>query len=58
MARGEGYENDLVKYAEAITRGWTVLPVSPRMIQTGAAVRYLAQLLQTHSLIVIVRAQA
>lgn len=35
--RGEGYENDLEKYDEAMRLGWTVYRCGPRMINNGKA---------------------
>lgn len=43
--RGQGFDNDCVKYAEAMIRGWRVLRVTTRMVKNGEAIRYLAHLL-------------
>src|SRR5690242_17376997 len=40
-ASPDGYERDRIRDAEAIAAGWTVLRVTPKMIESGAAVRYL-----------------
>lgn len=40
-SRGQGAENDMQKYGEAFALGWRVLRVSPRLIKSGAAVRWL-----------------
>jgi hypothetical protein len=43
--RGQGFENDCVKYAEAMVRGYRVLRVTTKMVKDGRAVHYLARLL-------------
>lgn len=35
--RGAGFENDCVKYAEAVIRGWRVLRVTTKMVKDGRA---------------------
>ena len=40
-ASPDGYERDRIRDAEAIVNGWTVLRVTPSMITSGAALRYL-----------------
>jgi very-short-patch-repair endonuclease len=39
--RGVGFTNDLVKYNEALSRGWRVLRVSPQMVEDGRAMTWL-----------------
>lgn len=36
--RGEGYENDRIKYAEAGLLGWLVIGLTPNMIENGMAI--------------------
>lgn len=43
--RGRGFQNDCIKYAEAMVRGWRVLRVTTDMVKDGSAVGYLARLL-------------
>lgn len=45
-SRGKGYENDCIKYAEALCRGWKVLRVTTGMVRDGRALGYLEQLLR------------
>lgn len=45
-SRGEGYERDLVKYAEALLAGWRVLRVSPRQVKNGQAVGWITRALE------------
>ena len=44
-SRGEGYEKDLEKYQFAMLDGWTVYCCSPRMIQSGDAVKTIETML-------------
>jgi len=44
--RGSGFTKDLEKYAEFVCRGWRVLRVSPEMVRSGAALRYVERLLE------------
>lgn len=39
--RGPGFEDDCVKYNEAVIYGWRVLRVTPRMIRNGSALEYI-----------------
>ena len=39
--RGAGYEEDCIKYAEAVILGWQLLRVTARMIKSGSALQYL-----------------
>lgn len=39
--RGAGFERDVEKYNEAALYGWTVLRVTPRMIDDGRAVAWV-----------------
>ena len=43
--RGAGFEADCEKYAEALTRGWRVLRVTPSMVKDRTALTYLTGLL-------------
>lgn len=45
-SRGRGYENDCVKYSEALCRGWRVLRVTTNMVRDGRALGYLERLLK------------
>jgi hypothetical protein len=45
-SRGRGYENDCIKYAEALCRGWRVLRVTTDMVRDGRALFYLECLLR------------
>jgi len=38
---GAGYERDRERDAEAILAGWIVLRVTPRMIESGKALKYI-----------------
>lgn len=40
---GAGFEADLEKYTEAALQGWTVIRVSPRMIENGVAINYIVR---------------
>ncbi len=44
--RGAGFENDLVKYAEAAILGWTVLRATPEQIANGTAFEWLTRIFQ------------
>lgn len=44
-SRGSGVERDCTKYCLAAAAGWRVLPVTKSMIQSGEAVRLIAQAL-------------
>lgn len=39
--RGKGFEGDCEKYNEAVMAGWKVLRFTPKMVETGAAVRLI-----------------
>ena len=43
---GIGFENDCIKYAEAMIRGFRVLRVTPRMIRDGRALHWIESLLK------------
>jgi very-short-patch-repair endonuclease len=43
---GSGFEADCEKLSEAAALGWRVLRVTPRMIQTGAALALIERALQ------------
>jgi very-short-patch-repair endonuclease len=43
--RGKGFEADCEKYAEALSRGWRVLRVTPSMVKDRSALTYLTGLL-------------
>ena len=43
--RGSSFEADCEKYNEAALRGWTVLRVTPRMIEDGRAIALLKRAL-------------
>lgn len=45
----EGYEHDRIRDAEALALGWTVLRVTPAMIERGEAVAYIERILHTLS---------
>lgn len=47
--RGRGFENDLVKYAEAAIDGWTVLRVTPDMVSDGRALGWLERLIASRA---------
>lgn len=49
-SRGRGYENDCVKYAEALCRGWRVLRVTTDMVRDGRALMYLETMLRGNRL--------
>ena len=40
-SRGGGFESDVVKYNEAALLGWTVLRVTPAMIDDGRALEWI-----------------
>lgn len=44
--RGEGFEEDCEKYAEALLLGWRVLRVPAAMVDDGRALDYLERLLK------------
>jgi very-short-patch-repair endonuclease len=44
--RGAGYEADLEKYAEALCLGWRVLRVSPKHVQSGAALSWAEKVIR------------
>ncbi len=44
-SRGSGVERDCTKYCLAAAAGWRVLPVTKSMIESGEAVRLIAQAL-------------
>lgn len=44
--RGKGFEEDCVKYGEALVLGWRVLRVTPGMIKRGTAVDLLERILR------------
>ena len=39
--RGDGFEKDCEKYSQAALLGWRVLPVTPKMIQSGLVVEWV-----------------
>lgn len=39
--RGAGMEGDCVKYNEAALLGWTVIRVTPGMVRSGQAIKYV-----------------
>lgn len=41
--RGRGYENDCIKYNQAVLLGWTVLRVTTSMLRDGRALALLEQ---------------
>jgi very-short-patch-repair endonuclease len=43
--RGAGFEQDLRKYAAAQRLGWSVVRVSPKMIQDGTAIATIREVL-------------
>lgn len=43
--RGKGYENDCIKYAEAIIRGWRVLRVTTGQVKSGVALGFVERAL-------------
>lgn len=43
--RGKGYENDCEKTCEAVTMGWRVLLVTPRMVKDGRLLGWLERIL-------------
>lgn len=45
-SRGQGYENDCEKYAEALIRGWRVLRVTTGMVRDGRALGYIERILK------------
>lgn len=45
--RGAHFESDCEKYAEAMIRGWRVLRVTRKMIDSGAALKYIEELINT-----------
>lgn len=42
--RGQGFENDMRKYNEAIRLGWNVIRFTPQMIERGESKAFLAEL--------------
>jgi hypothetical protein len=44
--RGPGFEADCEKYAEAATRGWTVLRVTPSQVRAGRALAWAEAVLR------------
>lgn len=42
---GKGYEHDRIRDAEALCLGWTVLRVTPGMVERGEAVDYIERVL-------------
>jgi very-short-patch-repair endonuclease len=44
-SRGEGFEQDCVKYAEAAIRGWMVLRVTTDMVDDGRAIALVGRAL-------------
>lgn len=44
--RGKGFENDCIKYAEALCRGWRVLRVTTDQIKSGQALGWLERILR------------
>lgn len=45
-SRGSGIEKDAEKFAEAAILGWTVIRVTPRMVNDGTALDYIKRLLE------------
>jgi very-short-patch-repair endonuclease len=45
-SRGSGIEKDCEKYSEAVALGWRVLRVTPRQVESGAALDWLTRALQ------------
>lgn len=43
-SRGKGYEEDCIKYAEALIMGWRVLRVTTDMVEDGRAIALLRRL--------------
>ncbi len=43
--RGQGFEDDCIKYDEAMLLGWTVLRVTPKMLSDGRAADLLKRAL-------------
>ena len=43
--RGQGFEKDCVKYAEAAIAGWRVIRVTGNMIEDGRAISYIERAL-------------
>ena len=39
--RGQGFESDCEKYAEALLLGWRILRVSSTMVRSGKALEYV-----------------
>lgn len=44
--RGQGYENDCVKFAEAVIRGWRVLRVTTGQVKSGVALGFVERALK------------
>ena len=44
--RGVDYDNDCIKYAEALVRGWRVLRVTTGMVADGRALVYVEKMLK------------
>ncbi len=47
--RGQGFENDCLKYAEAVIRGWRVLRVTSNMVKDGRALGLIERALAVMS---------
>jgi very-short-patch-repair endonuclease len=47
--RGEGFEADAEKYAEAVARGWRVLRVTTKMALDGRALWYVERALESEA---------
>jgi len=45
--RGQGFESDCEKYAEALLLGWRVLRVSSAMVRSGKALEYIKLMFET-----------
>ncbi|WP_245693507.1 endonuclease domain-containing protein [Deferrisoma camini] len=44
--RGQGFEADCEKYAEAVAMGWRVMRVTPRQIRDGRALDWITRALR------------
>ena len=44
--RGGGFEKDCEKYTQAAILGWSVLRVTPKMVQNGSAIEFIKEALR------------